>query len=50
MKLGVLEPGGQLVLSLKPSEQTATKADIAAVMDRLEAVSAQLTARAGPTR
>lgn len=50
MKLGVLEPGGQLVLSLKPSEQTATKADIAAVMDRLKAVSAQLTARAGPTR
>ena len=33
--LGVLESGGQLVLSLKASEQGATKSDVAALQDRL---------------
>jgi uncharacterized membrane protein YcaP (DUF421 family) len=33
--LGRLEPGGQLVLSLKPADQGATKADIAELMGRL---------------
>jgi uncharacterized membrane protein YcaP (DUF421 family) len=32
---GSLEPGGQLVLSLKHAEQSATKADIAEVTARL---------------
>jgi uncharacterized membrane protein YcaP (DUF421 family) len=38
---GRLEPSGQLVLTLKPEEQGATKADIAALnakLDRLEAL------------
>jgi uncharacterized membrane protein YcaP (DUF421 family) len=33
--LGLLEPGGQLVLTLKPTEQGATKADIAELTSRL---------------
>jgi uncharacterized membrane protein YcaP (DUF421 family) len=33
--LGRLEPGGQLVLSLKPADQGATKADIAGLLGRL---------------
>lgn len=36
---GALEPGGQLVLSLKPSQQAATKADVAelhALLSRIE--------------
>ena len=33
--LGLLEPGGQLVLTLKPTEQGATKADIAELTTRL---------------
>jgi uncharacterized membrane protein YcaP (DUF421 family) len=35
---GVLEPGGQLVLSLKPSEQGATKGDVAALRDQLSRI------------
>jgi uncharacterized membrane protein YcaP (DUF421 family) len=40
---GRLEPGGQLLLSLKPSEQNATKADIAMLTDRLLRIEGQLT-------
>ncbi len=36
MAAGRLEPGGQLVLSLKPAEQTATKGDVAALNRRLD--------------
>jgi len=32
---GRLEPGGQLVLTLKPAERGATKADVAGLIDRL---------------
>jgi uncharacterized membrane protein YcaP (DUF421 family) len=39
---GSLEPGGQLVLTLKPSEQSATKADVAGLTDRLGRIEALL--------
>jgi uncharacterized membrane protein YcaP (DUF421 family) len=42
MEHGVLEPSGQLILTLKPSEQGATKEDIAAVLARLSALDARL--------
>jgi uncharacterized membrane protein YcaP (DUF421 family) len=35
VRLGLLEPGGQLVLTLKAAEQAATKADIAELTSRL---------------
>ena len=41
---GVLEPGGQLILTLKPADQDADHADIAALkaqLDRIEALLAQ---------
>jgi uncharacterized membrane protein YcaP (DUF421 family) len=41
---GSLEPGGQLVLSLKHSEQGATKADIAEVTTRLSRIEELLGA------
>jgi uncharacterized membrane protein YcaP (DUF421 family) len=41
---GSLEPGGQLVLSLKPAEQGATKADIAEVTARLSRIEELLGA------
>ena len=41
---GSLEPGGQLVLTLKHSEQGATKADIADVAARLSRIEALLGA------
>lgn len=43
VETGSLEPGGQLVLSLKPAEQNATKADISALTDRLARMEALLT-------
>jgi uncharacterized membrane protein YcaP (DUF421 family) len=39
---GSLEPGGQLVLTLKPSEQSATKADVAELTERLGRIEALL--------
>ena len=47
MQTGVLEPSGQLVLSLKPGEQGATKDDIAELVARLAAIDARLAA-SGP--
>lgn len=41
---GNLEPGGQLVLTLKPAEQNATKADVTALADRLTRIEVLLTA------
>ena len=38
VELGSLEPGGQLVLTLKHAEQGATKADIAEVAVRLSRI------------
>ena len=35
VQTGNLEPGGQLVLTLKHAEQGATKADVAELADRL---------------
>jgi uncharacterized membrane protein YcaP (DUF421 family) len=40
--LGSLEPGGQLVLTLKPSQQGATKADVAGLTDRLRRIETLL--------
>jgi len=42
---GRLEPGGQLVLALKRTEQAATKADVAGLIDRLCRVEEILTTR-----
>jgi uncharacterized membrane protein YcaP (DUF421 family) len=41
---GSLEPGGQLVLTLKPAEQGATKADIAEINARLSRIEKLLGA------
>jgi uncharacterized membrane protein YcaP (DUF421 family) len=42
---GSLEPGGQLVLTLKAAEQNATKGDVAALTDRLLRIEGLLTTR-----
>ena len=42
---GVLAPGGQLVLTLKASEQGATKADVADLQGRLGRIEKLLAAR-----
>jgi uncharacterized membrane protein YcaP (DUF421 family) len=42
---GSLEPGGQLVLTLKAAEQNATKADVAALAGRLLRIEGLLTTR-----
>jgi uncharacterized membrane protein YcaP (DUF421 family) len=39
---GRIEPTGRLVLSLKPEEQNASKADIAALTSRLKAIEAAI--------
>jgi uncharacterized membrane protein YcaP (DUF421 family) len=39
---GVLEPGGQLVLSLKHAEQSATKGDVADLRDQLSRIEGLL--------
>jgi hypothetical protein len=41
-----MEPGGHLILSLKPEEQSATKGDIAALGKRLKAIETALAALA----
>lgn len=41
---GSLEPGGQLVLTLKRTEQGATKADVAELTDRLGRIESLLSA------
>jgi uncharacterized membrane protein YcaP (DUF421 family) len=43
---GRIEPTGRLVLSLKPEEQSASKADIAALTSRLKAIEAAIGALA----
>lgn len=43
---GVIEPNGKLVVTLKPEEQNASRADIAAVNSRLAAIEAALGALA----
>jgi uncharacterized membrane protein YcaP (DUF421 family) len=44
IKNGVLESGGQLVLSLKPAEQSATKGDVAELLDQLSRIESLLGA------
>lgn len=44
---GRLEPGGQLVLTLKDGEQNATKGDVAALGNRIAALEQLLRARPG---
>jgi uncharacterized membrane protein YcaP (DUF421 family) len=41
---GSLEPGGQLVLTLKQSDQSATKGDIAELTERLRRIEELLGA------
>jgi uncharacterized membrane protein YcaP (DUF421 family) len=45
---GRIEPNGQLVLSLKPEDQSASKADIAALNRRLKAIEEAIGALAAP--
>ena len=40
---GRLEPSGQLVLTLKPDQQTATKADIARLTAQLASIQTMLS-------
>lgn len=42
---GVLEPSGQLLLTLAPTEQGATKGDIAAIVERLTRIERALDTR-----
>jgi uncharacterized membrane protein YcaP (DUF421 family) len=44
VKDGCLEPGGQLVLTLKATEQGATKGDVADLADRLRRIESLLSA------
>jgi uncharacterized membrane protein YcaP (DUF421 family) len=44
---GILEPGGRLVLTLKPEEQDATHGDVAALQRQLDRIEALLTKTAG---
>ena len=46
--IGRIEPNGQLVLSLKPEAQNASKADIAALNSRLKAIETAIGALAVP--
>lgn len=46
--LGQLEPSGQLVLSLTPDAQPATRADLAQLLARLDTIEAHLTAGGAP--
>jgi hypothetical protein len=41
-----MEPSGQLVLSLEPAEQSATKGDITHLNARLDSIDAALAALA----
>lgn len=45
----VLEPGGQLVVNLKPAEQSASVGDVADLSARLARIEALLLARSGLT-
>jgi uncharacterized membrane protein YcaP (DUF421 family) len=44
VETGSLEPGGQFVLTLKPGEQSATKADVADLAGRLHRIEKLLSA------
>jgi uncharacterized membrane protein YcaP (DUF421 family) len=50
VETGALEPGGQLLLTLRKSEQGATKADVARLSAQLERIEAALagSSQAGP--
>jgi len=45
VETGSMEPGGQLLIALKTSEQGATKSDIAELTDRLRRIENLLSAR-----
>jgi uncharacterized membrane protein YcaP (DUF421 family) len=45
VQTGVLDPGGQLLLTLKATEQGATKGDIARLTAHLERIEARLAAQ-----
>jgi uncharacterized membrane protein YcaP (DUF421 family) len=46
VQTGVLEPGGQLVVTLRADEQSATKGDVDRLDDRLARIEAALAGRA----
>jgi uncharacterized membrane protein YcaP (DUF421 family) len=46
VEMGVLSPGGQVVLTLKPDEQGATKADVAELRSHLARIEAALAGQA----
>jgi uncharacterized membrane protein YcaP (DUF421 family) len=45
VQTGVLEPGGQLVLTLRPAEQSATRGDVERLAAQLARIEAALAAR-----
>jgi uncharacterized membrane protein YcaP (DUF421 family) len=45
---GVMEPNGQLVLTLKEAEQSASKGDIAGLTAQLKAMQASLERLSAP--
>jgi uncharacterized membrane protein YcaP (DUF421 family) len=45
VQVGVLEPSGQLLVTLNPAEQSATKADVAALIAQLDRLEAALAAK-----
>jgi uncharacterized membrane protein YcaP (DUF421 family) len=45
VKRGCLEPAGQLILTLKPAAENATKGDIAELADRLSRIEGLLSSR-----
>ena len=45
---GTLQPGGQLILTLKPGEQDATHSDIADLRRQLDRIEALLRGSATP--
>ena len=49
MQHGVLEPSGHLILTLKPSEQSASKGDVALLLARLDAIEERLGRSPGST-
>lgn len=50
IQTGRLEPGGQLVLTLKEREQSATKADVERLHTELASINARLAALTTPNR
>ena len=46
VETGLLDPSGQLILTLKPEEQSATKGDVARLTAQLERIEQSLARQA----